>query len=593
MKLLQFSSETPSERIRSLQHVQNTLFSAMKTLAAKPRVIQLSAPDLTYEWDVRNNILFLTKGIREKLHLGPAPVISREEFTKHIPVENSEARENVLREMLTGNSIAIQELVYPFDSVILHSYLFVVHREANGAARTIIGNVSIQEEVSYTPSYSCDDKILLHGFLRYDVGNRAITLDSNCAALLGYEETTPKNISLLEFRAMVNPEDLNGLVLRAQLIFEHNQWGNDFEDILRLRRQDGTEARFLLHISILARNERRQATEVVGSLRIVDEFTHPVRNTNLIQAISASGDGLWDWDVVHNTVSYSPRYLSMLGYTPEEFPAVPESWMNSIHPDDVERTVSMQLLVIDSPQNGDSFECSYRMRRADGTYAWILGRGYVSHRDANGKATRLVGLHTDITTPQGNRARLEDAVNTDSLTGAHSRWYFNSEVQRVEQAHIRPASILVFDLDGLKLVNDYLGHDCGDRMIREFAALLRQNVRSSDCVARMGGDEFAILLHRCPKGKAREIMENIAKDVARHNLHPDAIPLHVSMAASTASCMDTTLLDTIVDADKEMLRYKHLRRKTTLKSIKDYIERYTCQLVTLDIERYQGNLADK
>lgn len=88
-------------------------------------------------------------------------------------------------------------------------------------------------------------------------------------------------------------------------------------------------------------------------------------------------------------------------------------------------------------------------------------------------------------------------------------------------------------------------------------------------------------------------MENIAKDVARHNLHPDAIPLHVSMAASTASCMDTTLLDTIVDADKEMLRYKHLRRKTTLKSIKDYIERYTCQLVTLDIERYQGNLADK
>ena len=76
-------------------------------------------------------------------------------------------------------------------------------------------------------------------------------------------------------------------------------------------------------------------------------------------------------------------------------------------------------------------------------------------------------------------------------------------------------------------------------------------------------------------------MENIAKDVARHNLHPDAIPLHVSMAASTASCMDTTLLDTIVDADKEMLRYKHLRRKTTLKSIKDYIERYTCQLVTL------------
>ena len=112
-------------------------------------------------------------------------------------------------------------------------------------------------------------------------------------------------------------------------------------------------------------------------------------------------------------------------------------------------------------------------------------------------------------------------------------------------------------------------------------------------MARVGGDEFVILLHRCPEEKAREIMENIAQDVARYNLRPNVIPLHVSMAASTANCMETTLLDTIVDADKEMLRHKHLRRKTTLKSIKEYIEAHTCQLVTLDIERYQGNLAGK
>ena len=130
-------------------------------------------------------------------------------------------------------------------------------------------------------------------------------------------------------------------------------------------------------------------------------------------------------------------------------------------------------------------------------------------------------------------------------------------------------------------------------MIREFALLLRNNVRSSDCVARVGGDEFVILLHKCPEEKALEIMQHIADDVAGYNQRPDVIPLHVSMATKTASSMETTFLDTIVDADKEMLRYKHLRRKTALKSIKDYIERYTCQLVTLDIERYQGNLADK
>lgn len=564
----------------------------MTSLAAKPRIIQLSAPDLTYEWDVPSNTLFLTKGIREKLHLGDEPVIPREEFIRHIPAKYSEARETILKEMLTGNSVAVQELIYPFDSFILHTYLFIVHREDNGAARTILGNVSIQDGVSYTPSHSCDDKVLLYGFLRYDLASGQIFLDSNCVALLGYEDTVPRVITVREFRKIVNPEDLKGLVLRAQLIFEHNQWGNYFEDMVRLRKQDGSEARFVLHVSILKRNAGRQATEIIGSIRVVDEYTQPVRNTNLIQAISASGDGLWDWDVVHNTVSYSPRYLSMLGYTPEDFPSVPESWMKSIHPDDVERTVSMQLQVIASPKNGDSFECSYRMRRADGTYAWILGRGYVSHRDANGRATRLVGLHTDISTPQGNRALLEEAVKTDSLTGTHSRWFFNSEVQRIEQAHIRPTSILVFDLDGLKLVNDYLGHECGDRMLRELAAILRRNVRSSDCVARTGGDEFVILLPRCPEEKAQEIVQNIAADVARYNHRKDIIPLHVSMEASTTSSMEISLLDTMVDADKKMLRQKHINRKMTLKCIKNFIELHTSQQVTMDIERYQNNLTE-
>lgn len=554
---------------------------------ARPTIIQLSSQDLIYEWDLRENRLFLTEGIRTRLNLGPEPIISRDEFIRHIPPKNFKAREHLLHELITGNNSSILEMIYPFDAVILHTHLFVIHREANGSARTILGFIAVQEGVSYSPSQSSHENISLHGFMEYDISRRMITLDSNCAALLGYTDTAPKEISISQFRTMVRREDSSGLITRAKLFFEHNQWGNYFEEVVRMHRQDGVEARFALSLSVLKRNELRQATLVVGSLRSVDEFVLPSPNTNLIQAISSSGDGLWDWDVEHNSVSYSSRYLAMLGYTPEEFPSVPESWAKNVHPDDMEATVGMQLRVISSPVYGDSFECSYRMRKADGTWAWILGRGYVSHRDKNGRATRMVGLHTDITVPQGNRSQLEDAVNTDQLTGLHSRWFFNAEVQRVEHAMIRPTSIIVFDLDGLKLVNDYLGHERGDSMICEFAQLLRRHVRATDCVARMGGDEFFILLLRCPAENARKIMADIAADIEDFNQREGIVPLHVSMATSTTETMKTTILESIVTADKDMLRKKHQNRFATLNAIKDYIERTTSHTVCIDPERYQ------
>lgn len=558
---------------------------------AKPTVIQLSSPDLIYEWDVPSNTLFLTDGLRKRLHLGPDNIISRPEFTSHIPPDNIRARAHLVEELLTGNTSTFLEMFYPFDSLVLHSFFFVVRREANGAARTILAYIAVQEGASDSPTQTSEETKPLQGFLQYNISEGIISMDSNCAVLLCYEKSAPRTISIDEFLDMVAVEDMGGMTTRAKLFFDHNQWGDHFEEIIRMRRQDGVEARFALQVSVLKRNELRQAVNVVGSMRLVDEFVAPPRNTNLIQAISSSGDGLWDWDVEHNTVSYSARYLAMLGYTPEEFPSVPESWIRNVHPDDIESAVTMQLSVISSPVYGDSFECSYRMRKADDTWAWILDRGYVSHRDKDGRATRMVGLHTDITVPQGNRAQLEDAVNTDQLTGLRSRWFFNAEVQRAEHSLVRPASIIVFDLDGLKLINDYLGHECGDIIIREFAMIMRRHVRSTDCVARMGGDEFFILLQRCSAENAQRIMKDIADDIKNFNTKKDVIPLHVSMASSTTETMETTILESIVKADKRMLRQKHANRDAALNEIKRFIETTTNQIVTINHMRYQSNIA--
>ena len=214
-------------------------------------------------------------------------------------------------------------------------------------------------------------------------------------------------------------------------------------------------------------------------------------------ALFGSGDGLWDWNMETNTIYYSPRYTAMLGYDRSTFGNTFESWRDKLHPDERPAILKRQMDIIMSPRYGNSYEHSFRMRKADGTYCWILSRARVLRRNAHGRATRLIGLHTDITTTQGERDRLAEMIEYDPLTDVHSLVYFHNELDRLDMQPDKVVSIISCDVNGLKLINDYLGHDTGNSMLQTAARLLRSSLRSTDCVARLGGDEFAVLLPRC------------------------------------------------------------------------------------------------
>jgi PAS domain S-box-containing protein len=111
-------------------------------------------------------------------------------------------------------------------------------------------------------------------------------------------------------------------------------------------------------------------------------------------AMEATSDGLWDWDVATGVVYYSPAYSGMLGYNPQEWSNRLESWGNMIHPDDHDRVLAANHACIEGQV--EAFEVEYRLRTRVGTYKWILGRGKAVARDAEGRATRLLGTHVDI-----------------------------------------------------------------------------------------------------------------------------------------------------------------------------------------------------
>ena len=124
------------------------------------------------------------------------------------------------------------------------------------------------------------------------------------------------------------------------------------------------------------------------------------------QAMEASSDGLWDWDITTDHGYFSPAYYRMLGYEPNEFRMTGHAWADLIHPDDRDRTISINRDCIEN--RIQAFEVEYRMKARDGSWKWILGRGRASSRDAQGSAVRMTGTHVDIT----ERKQAEETLRT-------------------------------------------------------------------------------------------------------------------------------------------------------------------------------------
>jgi diguanylate cyclase (GGDEF)-like protein/PAS domain S-box-containing protein len=239
----------------------------------------------------------------------------------------------------------------------------------------------------------------------------------------------------------------------------------------------------------------------VALARINTQLSHrraeqALRESEERYALAAQGanDGLWDWNLKKNTIYFSPRWKSMLGYEDSEIGESPDEWFGRMHESDQEIVKQR----IDEYLNGKAnhFECEARLRHKDGVFRWMLSRG-IMVRDQSGKPLRMAGSQTDIT--EGKVA--------DPLTGLPNRLLFADRLlQLIEHRKRNPDSlfaVLFLDLDGFKTVNDSLGHLLGDKMLIAVGARLVNSLRRTDTigrfdenftVARLGGDEFAILL---------------------------------------------------------------------------------------------------
>ena len=211
--------------------------------------------------------------------------------------------------------------------------------------------------------------------------------------------------------------------------------------------------------------------------------------------LKGSSDAPWDWDLVAGTMYYSPRWWQMIGREFNEVAPTPDLWISWLHPDDGKRVQGRMDELLTDPAI-TSFEEEFQLAKKSGGYLPVLCRGFIL-RNAAGIPIRLSGTNMDLTERKQTEARIHQLAYFDVLTGLPNRTMLIERLKTamaMAQRTRQKGALLFIDLDNFKSLNDTLGHDVGDKLLKMVAGRLQQSVRKSDQVARLGGDEFVVVL---------------------------------------------------------------------------------------------------
>ncbi len=269
-----------------------------------------------------------------------------------------------------------------------------------------------------------------------------------------------------------------------------------------------------------------------------------------------------DWDAWHGIdgqyLYITPSCKEISGYSREAFSQDSDFFISIIHPDDRQRFLDHRK----QHHQGASepAEITFRILRKDGEMRWIWHKCQAMFTgDGTWQGRRTT--NRDVTALKEAEEKLQRLSTTDPLTGTYNRRMFMDMLSREMTRSGRygePFSLLMFDIDHFKRVNDTYGHDVGDRVLVEVVELSMELIRQSDILARWGGEEFMVLLPQTNPDMALALGERLRQRISEYRF-TDAGRLTVSIGVAHQQQLDT--IDSLLKrVDTAMYRAKETGR---------------------------------
>lgn len=308
-------------------------------------------------------------------------------------------------------------------------------------------------------------------------------------------------------------------------------------------------------------------TEFINAREAIrsSELKLKISNNRYDLAVKGSHDVIWDWDLTEDTIYVGDKWWKLMNKSYSGNHSDYASWVLLIQHEDRDTFVK-EINKCLSGTNKD-LDVEYRVALSDGSIKWISTRG-ATVLDDGGEIIRIAGSHTDITNRKIMEQQMAFNAFYDALTDLPNRTMLLDRLKtycnRARRINSYSFSVLFLDYDGFKHVNDTYGHSTGDLVLKEIAERLTEALRTLDLVARIGGDEFVILIDGISsKTELIPILNRInitSKD--EMVINGNSIFISVSIGVSQNSDGNITPEEIIQQADIAMYQSKKIGKNT-------------------------------
>lgn len=252
------------------------------------------------------------------------------------------------------------------------------------------------------------------------------------------------------------------------------------------------------------------------SNRVAFEKDFQERDGRIRYALHEVSDGLWEWELESDYVFFSPQLKKMLGYGPDEMTPHVDTWKSKVHPDDVEKVITILSDHIKGKR--PAYQAEYRLRNRNGHYIWVHDAGKVCERNDENQPTHVIGMVRNISDHKKVQTQLESLAHEDVLTGLPNRRHGERSAQKaLKKACDKkvPLTLAVIDLDFFKRINDLYGHAKGDEILVFIAQLLNSARPKKSFLYRWGGEEFVLILPNYNLEAVQEVLGGLHQVIAQ------------------------------------------------------------------------------